>query len=237
MAKRLLTDIVSEVNDYAKNTDSIVEDATVRKIVARAAFVLSKRDPALRIQKWTGDGSAIEIVLDATYWKKDFSRVINVFYPWIDTDLIVPPTPLDSQFYAVYEKTENSGIYYFRIHATTPSASEIVRIEHTTPHKITEDANSCTITNDQWEYDVILLAASIVCEQLAARAVTLGGSAISADTVDYQSRSAQYLALAKQYRAESGLAPYMTEAVNKVAAKFFDSGCNPNPADDLIRGY
>lgn len=231
---RLKTQIRTEVETLIQNKDKVIEPADINYQIDRAVRVLSRRNPRRFQRQITGDGSTQEWLLASASWVPGMSSIEALYYPWDDTDTPHPPAALSPGDYAVYEKTANDETtYYLRLENETPSSSEYVRLIYVSPQAITDSASTCTITNPDWEDAVILLAASFCLKIMAARAIALSNSAIGADTVDYGSRSQQYLSLSDQYRGESGLAAYLQTDEPPSGLGFFSMGTSPDPVQGL----
>ena len=216
---RKLSELRTAVESYIQNVDAVVESDDIDHTLARAIRVLSQKHPYGVYEEHTGDGTTTEWVLSTSTWIPGFSKVSLVYYPWDDTDAAVPPPTLDRLTYSVYEKT--AGVFYFKLRVYTPSASEKIRIHYPSRHAVTETAS--TIADEGMEDSAILLASAFCLRIMAARAIAKGMSNISADTSDYQSRSSQYLTIAKQYEEESGLKAYVN-MVPALAARFISCG-------------
>ena len=216
---RKLSELRTAVESYIQNVDTVVESDDIDHTLARAIRVLSQKHPHLIFEAQTGDGTTTEWALATATWIPGFSKVSLVYYPWDDTDAAVPPPTLDNLTYSVYEKT--AGVFYFKLRVYTPSASEKIRIHYPSRHAVTETAS--TIADEGMEDSAILLASAFCLRIMAARAIAKGMSNIGADTSDYQSRSSQYLTIAKQYEEESGLKAYVN-MVPALAAQFISCG-------------
>lgn len=120
------------------------------------------------------------------YWTEGFSEITKVQYP-VDEDL------KDDDWQIVRKP---AGLYLRLV--DSPAASEIMRIFYEALHTCTDDA--CTIPTYD-EAAVQMLAAALFCEMLAAYFAQNQDSTIAADSVDHKSKSAEYQARAKAYRA------------------------------------
>ena len=86
-----------------------------------------------------------------------------------------------------------SGVgWKLRFLSATPSATETIRLEYTTTHRVTNDAD--TVRRDDFSA-VSILAAAWSCFSLAARYATTQEPTLSADVVDYRSKSDEYTRL------------------------------------------
>jgi hypothetical protein len=204
MAK-LLTQIRDSVKKYVQDQDSNLNSEDYDDAIERAALALSRRNPYQLFETFTGTGSAYEWSLSKTNYINGLSTIASVVWPWETDDAWDPISPLESWDYLTYEKT--AGVWYFKLKGISPSSSEYVRVYYTSKHTITDTAS--TITSPDHEFSVIVLAAAFCLQMLAARAIAVGNSTLGADTVSYQTRSAEYASRAKDLIAQSGLKGYM----------------------------
>jgi hypothetical protein len=133
-----------------------------------------------------GNGTRDYAISLLAEWAEGFSEITGVEYP-IDTPLI------DDEWSIIHKPAG----FYLRI-ADSPAASQSMRIFYEALHTCTDDA--CTIPAYD-EAAVQMLAAALFCEMLAAYFAQNQDSTIMADAVDHKSKSAEYQARAKAYRA------------------------------------
>lgn len=118
----------------------------------------------------------------------EFSVIKSLEYPIERT----PRELLLDADYAVYRKP--SG-YTIQVESIAPTNNEIVRCTWTSRHK--DDGSTVP---DKDYFAVVDFAASLALEALASMYIQTGDAAIAADTVNYRTKSQEYLAMAKAVR-------------------------------------
>lgn len=124
-------------------------------------------------------------------WQADFSAIRSLEYPIGN----VPPTYIDTDDFSLYQEPDEEVIHL----VDGLAAGAEVRSTYTTRHILTALAD--TIPDKERE-PFACLAASVLCDQLAAFYSNRSDSTIQADTVDYQSQAREYRAQAKTYYAK-----------------------------------
>ena len=146
----------------------------------------SKDRPQVLLADLTGDGSQYEwAVADITDWQNGFSQVVRIEYPQGERT----PNYLESDDWLIYE----SPTARFLRFVFAPSNGKTARVHFTAPHAV--DAASLPEADF---YAVGALAAALAARRLAALYAQTGDSSIAADTVNYRSKSQEYLALARR---------------------------------------
>ncbi len=224
MAK-LLADYVEEVKTLCQDEDGALGQNTsvVEAQIGRGVRILSRKYPHVTVLDQIGDGSA-EYYTVPTDWSPGFSTVLNVWYPFVVAD-DDSTEQLDREDFDVYEYS--TGVWKFRLLDDTPGATEYSRWQYTSLHTVTDAAS--TIDSNASEDAVIWLATSFCLEIMAAKAVSVRNSGMGSEAVDYQGRSAQYLSLAKQYRAMSGLGEFLGETETQKGTAYVLQDLEPRP--------
>jgi len=229
---KTLTEVRKAVARYVQDADKNLLEEDFNAAIDEAAFVLSKRNPRLVFEEKTGDGAVFEWALATATFIIGLSKIKNVYWPWEDDDTFDPLPPLQSEAYLLYEKT--ADVWYLKSRGFTPSSTEVIRIQYTSKHVVSDTVANCTIQNPQWENDVSKLAASFCLQMLSARSVAVGNPNYNADTVNYQSRSGEYARRAKELLEMSGLKAYVETSMARGGAVFMSMGKTNDPTKELI---
>jgi hypothetical protein len=146
----------------------------------------SKDRPLRVIADLTGDGAQFEWdTATIADWEKGFSRIAGIEYPQGQR----PPAMLANDDWELYETpTGRSLRFRFAL-----AGGQVARVSFTAPHAL--DASSMP---DADFYAVGALGASLAARKLAAVYAQIGDSSLSADTVNYRTKSQEYMALAKR---------------------------------------
>jgi hypothetical protein len=126
--------------------------------------------------------------LGATFEEK-FSEIRSIEYPVGS----VPPTTLDYKSFQMYRQP--SGLKLMLIDSAPP-ATDTLRVTWTARHK----ADGTTVPSE--DFDAVCdLTAALGCEAIAAFYGKTSDSTISADSVNYRTKSQEWAALGKMYRS------------------------------------
>jgi len=146
----------------------------------------SKDRPQRMVADLTGDGAQYEWdTATLTGWQPGFSRIVGIEYPQGQR----PPAMLENDDWDLYEKP--TGVW-LRFRFALANA-QVGRVTFTAPHAL--DASSMP---DADFYAVGSLSASLAARKLAAVYTQIGDSSLSADTVNYRTKSQEYMTLAKR---------------------------------------
>ena len=146
----------------------------------------SKDRPQRIVADLTGDGAQFEWdTATLTGWQDGFSQIVAIEYPQGQR----PPTMLEDGDWEMYDSpTGRSLRFRFAL-----ANGQVARLTFTAPHAL--DASSMP---DADFYAVGALGASLAARKLAAVYTQIGDSSLSADTVNYRTKSQEYMALAKR---------------------------------------
>ena len=146
----------------------------------------SKDRPQRVITDLAGNGAQSEWDLGTVSgWQSGFSQVIEIEYPQGQ----LPATMLDDADWTLYESpTARSLRFRFAL-----ASGRVARVAFTAPH-----ATDAASMPEADFYAVGALAASLAARKLAAVYTQIGDSSLAADTVNYRTKSQEYLALAKR---------------------------------------
>ena len=146
----------------------------------------SKDRPRKVVADLAGNGAQYEWDLAAVAeWQHGFSQIVAIEYPQGQR----PPALLEGGDWENYDSpTARSLRFRFAL-----ASGKAARITFTAPHA--PDASSMP---DADFYAVGALGASLAARKLAAVYTQIGDSSLAADTVNYRTKSQEYLALAKR---------------------------------------
>jgi hypothetical protein len=124
-----------------------------------------------------------------------FSQIRALEYPIGD----VPPSYLEDDAWLLYRTPTGLKI---QLRDQNPVAADAVRVTWTVRHTPgTTGQNPVATTVPDADFEAVCdLAAALCCEALAARFAQTNDSTVSADVVNYRTKSQEYLAMAKALR-------------------------------------
>lgn len=173
--------------------------AVVLDLLAGAVLEFSRLSPRVVTGTFDGDASAYEFALSTltTYaWVTGFSELKRVEYPADSTNRTQQPTWVDTNDLMLYPSIEAAT--HLRFLATTPSSGTAnIKAIYTVPHTVSDTA--CSVSS---ALDIALeyIGCAHVCERYATQYGHTAGGQIDADAVDYGSKGAEWLGLAKFFR-------------------------------------
>lgn len=178
------------VRDDAGRLTAEQVDAAIAAAVAR----YSGEAPRTATEEMTGASGQW---LEPTGWADGASRLVSIEYPVGE----VPPALLADN--AAHVIAQPDGTEKIGLVDALPAAST-VRVRYTTPHEVSGQAD--TIGAER-RWGIALLAASILCGQLASLYANQSDSTISADAVEHKSKSELYAGRERAYlkQAEAAL--------------------------------
>ena len=176
-------DLYTIIKSLTKDTSAKLEDPTDYENNALAAIKqYSKYRPQELCADIPGqDGPDIALPED---WAPGFSTITAIEFPIGE----VPESLIDSRDWRFYKTPTDT---FIRFADVRPASAEEVRLQYTGLH--TEETIPA---GDQGA--VANLAASYCCRQLAAAFAQTNDPTISADTVNYRSKSGEFTALANK---------------------------------------
>lgn len=181
---------MSTLADIRTKTISIVRDdsgklvnpADYDRIISAAISSYSRHRPYSKVVDIAGAG-ANDYTLP-TGWIDEFSSIVSIEYPLND----VPATLLDKDEYEIYQTATAKKL---RLKYAKPTASESFRVTFTILR------TSTTIPDS--DVDVLCNLASAFClEELANIFAQTSDSTLSADSVNYRSKSQEFSSRAKR---------------------------------------
>lgn len=187
------------VGDRIRDSGATCTPAQIDRAIVEAAKRYARVRPIEAVQDYPGDGTTFDFALP-TGWVPDLSTVRSLEYPMGER----PPSMLEDEDWQFYRAS--TSVVMIRLKVVTPSAGQTLRVTWTKPHLV-DLAGSTIVAQD--EEAVANLAAAIGLRQLAAHAANTVDPSLAADSVNYRSKSSEYLKLADaletQYREHMGI--------------------------------
>jgi hypothetical protein len=185
--------------DRVRDSGAKITIAQIDRAIGEAVKRYARVRPIEAVQDYTGDAATFDFALP-TGWIQDFSTVRAIEYPAGQR----PPALLEPDEWEYYRSATTT--VKIRLKQLTPSVGETVRVTWTKPHLV-DTAGSTIPAHD--EEAVSNLAAAVGLRELAAYYANTTDATILADSVNYRSKSSEYLKLAgeleQQYRQHLGI--------------------------------
>lgn len=185
--------------DRVRDSGAKCTTAQIDRAIVEAVKRYTRVRPIEAVQDYAGDGATFDFALP-TGWVQDLSTIRSLEYPTGER----PPSLLEDDDWQFYRSS--TSVVKIRMTVVTPSAGQTLRVTWTKPHQV--DVNGSTIVA-QDEEAVANLAAAIGLRQLAAHYANTVDPSLAGDSVNYRSKSSEYLKLASeldmQYRAHMGI--------------------------------
>lgn len=185
--------------DRVRDSGAKCTTAQIDRAIVEAVKRYTRVRPIEAVQDYPGDGATYDFALP-TGWVPDLSTVRSLEYPAGQR----APSLLEEDEWQFYRSS--TSVMKIRLKAITPSAGQTLRVTWTKPHLV--DVSGSTIAS-QDEEAVANLAAAIGLRELAAHYANTVDPSIAGDTVNYRSKSSEYLKLASeletQYREHMGI--------------------------------
>lgn len=168
----------------------------------------SQDRPFVKAADYAGDGSTYALVLPAgtgtpaVYgWIDGFSTIVSIEYPTGNR----PQTFLDQRDYVV--DFISATVKKLILSDTTPATGKTLRLRYTTQRVAEADVLATDAD------DFCKLAAAACCRALAGYYAQTSDASLSADVVNYRTKSQEYTTLAKEYEKSYGEHMGLTETV------------------------
>lgn len=191
-----LSDLQSIVDDLLRDDANRITDTQRDTAITTAVARYSKDRPRKKVEDLIAPGGNL-LPLPAA-WEIDYSRVGALEYP-IGS---VPPNLISSQDFSMYATPSGETIM---VRDSLP-VSAIVRTTYSIAHEVTVSADTVPMGDRE---PVCCLAAASLCDQLAGLYSGDSDSTIQADSVNHQSKAAEFAsrakALRKRYLDELGI--------------------------------
>ena len=207
---------MATIEDYRKKIELTVQDkdGIVTKeerdtFILEAAKKYSKIITYEIVTDFTGDGSSYDFTLPPTYYD-GFSVIRSIEFPQGDQI----PTYLEDGDWQIYKSTTLTP--KLRLLNDIPSATQTLRVIHTSFHLLT--SSSATI-NAQGQDAVCNLASALYCYSLARHYARTAETTITADTVNYQTKSDVYAARARELIEQFNQAMNIDSSTGGLAVK------------------
>ncbi len=181
---------MSTLEDLRTKVIAIVKDTSGKLVnptdydakITAALNRYSKLRPDKLVEDVAGSGTSDLDLPEG--WVDEFSTIKSIEYPVGDN----PESILDADEYALYRSPDGEKI---RLRSDSPAATEVVRIAYTVPRSAT------TVPAVDVEA-VCSLAAALCLEDLANAAVQTADPTMSADVVNYRTKSGEFASRAKR---------------------------------------
>ncbi len=179
----------------AKQDALLQDDASILSpeekdlLLQQAVMIYSRYRPREAVADLVGTG-AYEYSTPAE-WIEEFSSVRGVEYPLGEQT----PITLPIEDVRLYRTPTGLKIRFTR---TTIAVGKTARMTHTAAHTVTDTTSTIPVTEED---AVATLAAALGCEALAAYYAQTSDPTISADAVNYRTKSGEYAARAKRLSA------------------------------------
>jgi hypothetical protein len=194
-----LADIQIQVATWIQDTAKKLSSTDRDRAIAAAVETYSRHRPRVKIATLTGDGVAFDFAVPSD-WMNGISSIISIENP-VDEQV---PEFLDESAYTVRLDPATS-LYKIRFLAEVLDNGEKAYLAYGIGHVLTTAIDTIPPGD---RLAVIKLAAAGCATQLAALYAQTSDPTFGADTVNYRTKSQDYLALAKAleaaYRAHVG---------------------------------
>jgi hypothetical protein len=204
-----LAEYQSLVIALVRDTSEVITDADRDNAIALAVTRYSEDKPRTVKADITSDGTNFLALPEA--WDDSFSRIVKIEYPIGKA----PPVYLTEDSFDLYDGLDTTQLMLIN---ALPSG-QVARMSLTARHLLDDETD--TITGKDKEA-VVNWAAGILLQQLANYYSGTGNSTIQADTVDWQTRGAEFANRAKACRQfyfdQLGVDPKKNRAAGAVAS-------------------
>ena len=194
--------------DRVRDSGAKITLAQTDRAIVEAVKRYARVRPIEAVQDYAGDSATFDFALP-TGWVPDFSTVRAIEYPAGQR----PASLLEPEEWSFYRSATTTVT--IRLKTLTPSTGQTLRVTWTKPHLV--DTSGSTIPA-QDEEAVANLAAAVGLRELAAHYANTVDPTMQADSVNYRSKSSEYLKLADelegQYKQHLGI----TDDTNEIVA-------------------
>jgi hypothetical protein len=188
-----LADFQLEVESWIQDTAGKLTPAAKNLAIAAAIDTYSRHRPRQKVTVLTGAGQDFDFAVPAD-WVDGVSSVLAVENP---VDLQRPEFLDDNEIRIRYDPI--TGLPRFRFFTEVLESGEKAYVTYGVPHVVTASSDSIPLAD---RLAVVKLAASGCATQLAALYAQTSDPTYGADTVNYRTKSQDYLALAKALKLD-----------------------------------
>lgn len=183
-----LFDFQTIVSDLLRDDAGRISDTQLETALVTAVARYSKDRPRKKVEDITvAEGGNLVDLPNA--WEADFSRIDTLENPVGN----IPPSTVNQQAYSIYATPSGLKIM---MSCALPMAA-IVRATFTVAHQVNESIDTIPLGDRE---AVCCLVAASLCDQLAGFYSGDTDSTIQADSVNHQSKAAEFAARAKALR-------------------------------------
>ena len=199
LVDRLYDDYLAEIESMVKDgADKLADDWDA--ILSKAITDWGRDVPLVVKKNIQGNGTAYYTLSTILLglWKCGYSRISRIEYPVGQN----PPEYLVDDEWDIYDdgSAQDGSNLRLMLICDAPGTSDYFNIEFSV-EPIVISPNSQNFPDTNFNFSCITtLAASYACDRLAAAYAQSTDASISADVVDYKSRSDKYTSLSREYR-------------------------------------
>jgi hypothetical protein len=186
----VLSDFNANVLLRVPEVDAIMDSDARDAAVLDAVATFSRLRPQRLVATIAGDGSTYDLELPANF-DLQTSFIQSVEYPAGERR----PVYVNPDDWTVYRSDSSTAV--LRLYAATPATGEDVQIIYTTAHVV--DGSGSTIDAGD-EAALSDLAASILCERIAAYYSQSTNASFVVDSTNHVSQAGEYALRAKRFR-------------------------------------
>jgi len=181
----LLLDILDASRTKLRDASNTMTDADIEAAIQEAVYAYSALRPYKRVKTYA-DGVSDNVLSVPLYWVENFSWIYE-----IEVNECEPPCYIDPSHYTVdiQDNMEVIRIYY--------ETTEQLKVYYSSYHVLDEE----TTTIPSHHQDAIVnMTVSLLCDQLSNQFSSNVDSGISADSVDFTTKSEEYAKRAAAYK-------------------------------------
>ena len=192
MATKTYAQFRTGVDARLKQLENVLNEAEKTEAIEDALDQYSKDRPDTAADDITGDGGFDYLLSGLTNYEDGFSWISDIEYPYDSSDARRNSIEGDR-----WEEYHNGSAKYLRFLYDTPTTAETIRVHYTIPYEFS--AGGAVVIPLTDFRALCNLAAAKALRFIAAKFLHTGESTLSADVVNYRSKSREALDLAKTY--------------------------------------
>ena len=192
MPTKTFSDVRAIMSGLIQDSAGKLSVTTRNQAIRQALGLHAQNVPANKFQYVTGTTN--DTVKTPTGWADEVSQISVLEYPINQR----PPVFLEEEDFQVIQTPTASTAYRILFINSVPSSTALVGVRFSAPHYLGVTAAQNTIPDSHIDA-VANLAAHIACTQLSAFYSQQGDNLISADSVNNQQKTPNYLQLSKVF--------------------------------------